>query len=127
MAVESKYVDNILESTKKMLGIISYEYFDADLLNCINSVISSLIQMGIGPEEGFTVDENSEWSSFITDNLKLLQQVRPYVFIKVKLIFDPPTSKALLDSYEAQAKELEWRMYITKDNERINNEGGISQ
>lgn len=104
--------ESILTSTKKLLGLDStYTIFDPDIIIHINTVLANLVQMGIGPAEGLVIeDATSVWSDFIGDS-KLIQQIKTYVFIKVRLIFDPPTNSALYTALENNAKELEVRMY----------------
>lgn len=110
--------ERILSSIKKLLGLNdSITVFDNDIAIHINTVFASLAQAGVGPKDadgnniGFKITTGNEvWSDFTDDNI-LLENVKSFVYIKVKLIFDPPTSSALLDAYNAQAKELEWRLY----------------
>ena len=84
--------ESILTSVKKMLGPEEdYEHFDPDLIIHINSVLATLNQLGVGPDEGFSIeDKNAKWSDFITDE-RLLNLVPTYVYLKVRLLFDPPT------------------------------------
>ena len=86
-------MESILTSIKKLLGITEeYEQFDQDIIIHINSVLSVLTQLGVGPTEGFSIkDEKSVWTDFIEDGLKL-EAVKSYVYLKVKLLFDPPPS-----------------------------------
>lgn len=104
--------DSILNTTKKMLGLTSeYTAFDDDIIIHINSVFSNLSQMGVGPEEGFTIsDSSSVWSDFIEDK-KFIDNVRSYMYLKVRLMFDPPSSSTILESMNNQIKELEYRLY----------------
>ncbi len=106
--------DSILTSVKKMLGIAEqYEHFDADLLMHINSVFSILRQLGVGPADGFMIeDKSSIWSDFISDESKYML-AKSYMFLKVKLLFDPPLSSAVLECYKTQISEYEWRLNIT--------------
>lgn len=106
--------DSILTSVKKMLGIVEeYEHFDADLIMHINSVLAILTQIGIGPPEGFMIDDKTaEWSEFIGGSAELTM-VKSYVFLKVKLLFDPPLSTAVLECYKTQISEYEFRLNIT--------------
>ncbi len=109
---------NILTSIKKLLGINeSITVFDADIILHINTVFANLAQMGVGPKDsegkniGFRINDGSEeWSDFTSDDI-LMENVKTYVYIKVKLVFDPPTTGPLIDAYTNQAKELEWRLY----------------
>lgn len=108
--------DSILTSVKKMLGIAEeYEHFDADLLMHINSTFSILHQLGVGPADGFMIeDKNSIWSDFISDESKYML-AKSYMFLKVKLLFDPPLSSAVLECYKTQISEYEWRLNITAE------------
>lgn len=105
--------DSILLTIKKLLGIgDDYEYFDEDIIIHINSVLMILNQLGIGPVTGFSIsDESATWSDFV-DNLSMLEAVRSYVYIKVRLLFDPPTSSFTITALENQIKELEWRLNV---------------
>lgn len=105
-------MDSILTSIKKLLGISSdYTHFDDDLIIQINSAFSALTQLGVGPIEGFEItDATSTWSEFIDD--PRLNFAKTYVQIKVKLAFDPPTSAALIESYNRQLDELTWRLTV---------------
>lgn len=107
--------NSILLSTKKLLGLTEdYTEFDTDIIIHINTVLSNLIQMGVGPQDGFTVTGESEtWSSF-TSNDSLIQQVKSYVYLSVRLLFDPPTNSFVIDSINRQRAELEWRLYVQK-------------
>lgn len=108
--------DSILTSVKKMLGIAEeYEHFDADLLMHINSVFSILHQLGVGPADGFMIeDKSSIWSDFISDESKYML-AKSYMFLKVKLLFDPPLSSAVLECYKTQISEYEWRLNINAE------------
>lgn len=109
--------NSILTSIKKLLGITEeYEHFDADIIMHINSVFMILTQLGVGPSEGFTiVDETAEWNEFIGEDDKNFQAVKTYVYMKVKLVFDPPLSSAVLDSMNRTISELEWRLNVASD------------
>ncbi len=109
-------MESILVSIKKMLGIDeSYTCFDVDILMHINSAFTVLTQLGVGPAEGYAIkDANDTWDAFLP--VKPLQEfVKSYVFLKVKLIFDPPTSSAVLESYKNSVSELEWRIQVLND------------
>jgi hypothetical protein len=109
-------MESILTSVKKMLGIPEdYEHFDADLIMHINSVFMILTQLGVGPAEGFTImDEDATWNDFIQDNKKI-QSVKSYMYLKVRLLFDPPLSSAVIDSMTRLINELEWRLNVAVD------------
>ncbi len=104
-------MESILTSIKKMLGILEeYEHFDMDIIIHINSVLSILTQLGIGPPEGFSIkDKEAVWTDFIPDN-PCLESVKSYVYLKVKLLFDPPLSSAVTESTNRLISELEWRI-----------------
>lgn len=110
--------EKILSSIKKLLGLNDgVTVFDTDIVIHINTVFANLTQMGVGPQDdegkniGFRISTGNEvWGDFTSNDI-LIENVKTYVYIKVKMVFDPPTSSALIDAYNAQAKELEWRLY----------------
>jgi hypothetical protein len=110
--------DSILTSVKKLLGLTEeYDAFDADIIMHINSVFTILTQLGIGPSDGFMIeDKNNKWSEFIED-MRLYQLVKSYVWLKVKLLFDPPMSSAVMECYKAQINEYECRLRIVNETE----------
>lgn len=119
-------MESILTSIKKLLGIeADYYDFDADLIMHINSVLSILTQIGVGPSEGFIIeDDSATWSDFLSDTeLVNLAAVKSYIHLKVKLLFDMPSS-SVADQINKLISELEWRLYIIADNTRIDEEGG---
>lgn len=109
-------MDSILTSIKKTLGIVEeYTHFDEDLVMHINSVLSILNQIGVGPSEGFSIkDERDTWTDFIPGSQKL-EFVKSYVYMKVKLLFDPPVSSAVIESTNRMLSELEWRIQVATD------------
>lgn len=110
-------MESILTSIKKLLGIVEeYEHFDADIIMHINSAFSVLTQLGVGPEEGFRIEDASTvWSDFLYDDPRL-EMVRTYVYLKVKLVFDTSSSSsAVIESINRQIQELEWRINVTVD------------
>ncbi len=111
-------MDSILTSIKKLLGITEdYECFDQDVIIHINSAFSVLTQLGVGPEAGFFIEDSSAiWSDFVSDTSKL-EFIKTYIYLKVKLVFDPPTSSAVIDAINRQISELEWRINVTVDPE----------
>lgn len=106
-------MESILISIKKLLQISEDDTaFDADIIMHINSVFMILWQLGIGPSKGFFIeDETAEWSDFIEDGLNL-ELVKSYVYLKVKLLFDPPTSSFVMESMNRQIAEFEWRLNV---------------
>ena len=107
---------SILTSIKKLLGVAEdYSGFDEDIMTHINSVFLNLTQLGVGPEEGFMIkDGTAEWEDFINDSTQL-QAVKTYVYLKVKLLFDPPLSSSVTESINRMIAELEWRLNAAVD------------
>ena len=109
--------DSILTSIKKLLGITEdYDYFDQDIIMHINAAFMVLTQLGVGPSEGFLItDDTDTWSDFIDDSTNL-GSIQSYVYMKVKLMFDPPQNSFTVDSMTKLVNELEWRLNIAADN-----------
>lgn len=109
------YMDSILTSIKKLLGITEeYEHFDPDIIVHINSAFMILNQLGVGPEEGFSIkDKSSTWNEFLSGSN--LEAVKTYVYLKVKLMFDPPLSSTVIEAIKSQISELEWRLNVSTD------------
>lgn len=109
-------MDSILTSIKKMLGIEEeYTHFDDDIMIHVNSALMVLNQLGIGPDGGFDIaDKTSLWSDYIGTDTNL-QGIKTYIFLKVRLIFDPPSSAFLVEIFERHIKELEWRLMVQKE------------
>ena len=108
-------MESILTSIKKLLGIMSdYTNFDDDIIIHINTAFAMLNQLGVGPEGGFMiVDANSRWEDYTTE--KNLNMVKTYIYLKVRLLFDPPTSTALIESINRTLSEIEWRIFLEGD------------
>jgi hypothetical protein len=106
-------MDSILISIKTMLGLDEdYDAFDTDVIVHINSAIMVLTQLGIGPEEGFTVTSKDDaWDEFIGESTNL-EAVKTYIYLKVRIVFDPPTSSFVMESMLNQIKEYEWRLNV---------------
>ena len=109
--------ESILTSIKKLLGIDeNYTHFDADIVMHINSAFSILTQMGVGPANGFSISGKDEtWSAFITAKPNIFSLVKSYVYMKVRLLFDPPLSSAAIESINRQISEFEWRLFVAAD------------
>jgi hypothetical protein len=107
---------SILSDTKKALGIASdYVVFDPEITMFINSALATLNQLGIGPANGYVIaNANDTWDEFIADNMKL-EPVKSYVYLRVKMLFDPPQLGFLLDEYRKQLDELTWRIMVVED------------
>ncbi len=108
--------ESILTSIKKLLGIAEeYEHFDADIIMHINSVFSILTQLGVGPSNGFSIeDKEANWHDFIGEDNRI-EMVKSYIHLKVKLLFDPPLSSAVMEAMNQMIKELEWRLNVAVD------------
>lgn len=112
-------MESILTSIKKMLGIAEdYTHFDADIITHINSVFADLAQMGVGPSRGFRIDDSTDiWDDFVSDNM-LLNSVRSYMELRVKILFDPNAmGSSTLAAYERQIQQWEWRLNIAAESE----------
>lgn len=116
MMDEKKVRNSILLSVKKSLGINpDMTQFDPDIIMCINSALNNLTQLGVKPANGFSISsDEEEWGQLIGDEQRL-NLVKSYVFLKTKMIFDPPTIGGLLNAHQEQIKELEWRINAQVD------------
>lgn len=116
--------ESILTSIKKLLGIDdAYTHFDPDIVMHINSVFAILTQMGVGPANGFSISGKDEnWSAFISDRPDVFSLVKSYIYLKVRLLFDPPLSSAAIESINRQISEFEWRLFVAAD--PVENTGG---
>ena len=107
---------SILTSIKKLLGIAEEDAsFDQDIIMHINTVFAILAQLGVGPANGFSIeDDGAIWSDYLgnTTNLEL---VKSYIYMKVRSMFDPPTSSILADAMNKNISELEWRINTMVD------------
>jgi len=110
--------DSILTSTKKILGIAEeYTAFDFDIVTHINTAFFTLTQLGIGPTNGFMIeDESATWSSYISNDLQL-NSVKTYIYLRVRLLFDPPTMSYVLTAFHDQLHELEWRLSVHREDD----------
>lgn len=109
--------DSILTSTKKILGIAEdYTVFDLDIITHINTAFSTLTQLGVGPAEGFMIeDATALWADYFTDGDIQYNSVKSYVFLRVRHLFDPPTTSYLITASEKQIEELEWRLNVHRE------------
>ena len=108
-------MESILDTVKKLLGIqAEYTNFDEDIIVHINTAFATLNQLGVGPAEGFYVDDKTVfWDEYITT--VNMQMIKSYIYLKVRILFDPPTSSVLMDSMNRSIAELEWRLYLEGD------------
>ncbi len=103
--------EKILTSTKKILGIAdTYTAFDLDVITHINMAFSNLNQLGIGPIDGFVIDDNTAIWADLNLPLNQLSMVRTYVYLKTRMVFDPPSTSFVIDAMQKQIGELEWRL-----------------
>lgn len=117
-------MDSILNSIKKLLGIPEdYDHFDPDLIMHINSVFSILTQLGVGPPNGFFIeDEIPTWNDYISNDNRL-ELVKSYMNLKVRLLFDPPLSSAVMESMNRMISECEWRLNFAVEFKEDDNGG----
>lgn len=108
--------DSILTSTKKVLGVAEdYIAFDPDFILYINGVFSTLNQLGIGPSDGFMIEDKADtWDTFIGDDIRF-NSVKNYMCLRVRLLFDPPATSFVLAAVQEQIKELEWRLNTQRE------------
>ena len=109
--------DSILNTVKKLLGLPKdYSPFDLDVIIDINSVFMSLRQLGVGPDKGFSISGPDEtWQMFLGNYEIDFEAVKTYVYLKVRLIFDPPSSSFTLESINRMIQELEWRLNLQSE------------
>lgn len=115
-------INSILNSIKKLLGIEeAYIQFDPDIVIHINSAFTTLLQLGVGPVEGFSIaTTNAQWSDFFGARSDI-ELVKTYIYLKVRLFFDPPQTGYLIEAYNKQVSEIEWRLQVQTD---VQTEGG---
>lgn len=107
---------SILVSVKKILGIsANYTPFDLDIITHINTAFSSLNQLGVGPIDGFEIQDSGPVWSDLSIPINQLGMVRTYVFLKVRMLFDPPTTSFHITAMENQIREHEWRLSIFRE------------
>lgn len=106
-------MESILTSIKKLLGMTEdYTAYDDQIIIHVNSVFMILTQLGIGPEDGFVIkDKEAVWNDFVSDETKL-ELVKSYIYLKVKLLFDPPSNSSVIESINRQINEFEWRLNV---------------
>ena len=109
---------NILDDIRKLMGPDTVSIFDQDLLIHINTFVADLTQVGVGPAAGIFVDENTTWNQLIT-NPMLLTQVRTYVYLKTRLVFDPPSSGFTTTALKEAADEILWRINVDAETEEV--------
>jgi hypothetical protein len=108
--------ESILTSVKKVIGLAAdYQAFDPDVVIAINGVFSTLNDLGIGPDEGFQItDDSATWDQYLGSDIRL-NNVKTYMWLRVRMIFDPPTVSFVKDAMEKQIAELEWRINVQRE------------
>lgn len=111
--------NSILTSIKKLLGITEEQTdFDMDIIIHINTTLTILNDLGVGPEEGFVIEDSSAtWDEYITDRRKF-DKIKTYVYLKVRMYFDPPQNSSHAEAIKQQISELEWRLNTTVENNK---------
>lgn len=109
-------MSSILDDTKKVLGLeAEYKAFDLDIIMHINSVLATLEQIGVGPFGGFSIkDSSAQWETYL-GNQPMWNSVKTYVYLRVRLLFDPPSTSYLITAYKEQAQEIEWRLSAQRE------------
>lgn len=112
-------MESILNSVKSHIGISEDEtHFDSDIIIHINSIFSILRQMGVGPDKTFSiVDASAIWDDFLDDDD--FNEVKTYMYLRVKMIFDPPASSSVMDAMKRQIDEMEWRLTVSASNKAM--------
>lgn len=106
--------ESILTSVKKRLGIVEeYEVFDEHIIMDINTVFGILNQLGLGKDYFTIQDKSSKWTDFLGDTKKL-EMVKTYMYMKVRMMFDPPAGSAS-EAMKNAIDELEFRIQVTVD------------
>lgn len=118
--------ESILASMKLMLGMEpEYNAFDTDIIIHINSILAKLTQVAVGPEEGFELDStdpiSSKWEDFLGTDSKVLNMAKTYMYLQLRLIFDPPQNSFTQDAIKKEAEELLWRLNVEADKWPANN------
>ncbi len=104
-------MDNVLYTIKKLLGLPNnYDYFDSDVLVDINMVLPVLKQLGVQLDSDLVSDE-SKWEE-LSSSIDVLNIIKPYIFLRVRMVFDPPSNSALFDAIQKRIDELEWRINL---------------
>lgn len=113
--------DSILLSIKKMVGLTDiYDVFDEDIITHINTAFFTLNQLGVSDEAPFRISGDSEvWSDYISDENNF-DAVKTYIYMKVKLVFDPPASSTVLQAYKDSINEYEYRLNVEAENLKEN-------
>ena len=114
-------MESILDTIKQLLGIpTDDDSFDTDVKVNINAAIFTLSQIGIGPSNGYIVTSNTQmWNDYIGGYLINLEGFKDYIYLKTKLVFDPPTNSTTIQAINDNLKELEWRMQLAVETNNL--------
>lgn len=114
--MEEDIYSSILLTIKKLIGVDKdYGVFDIDLIVAINSSFMILNQLGVGPDKPFSITDSSQtWKDFFGDE-EIFALAKSYIYLRTKLLFDPPSSGVLHEAVERQISEFEWRMHVQAD------------
>lgn len=109
--------DSILISVKKILNVpADDDSFDVDIVSHINSAFSNLHQLGVGPPDGFWIeDDDAEWQDFGITSTPILSQLKTCIYLRVRMLFDPPQTSYLIGALEKQIVEHEWRLNVMRE------------
>ena len=115
----SENYDSIFESVKKALNVLPEDRaFDTDIMIHLNSVLAKLNQLGVGPEPPLQVEGYDEtWDQLYSD--PKYGFIRSYIYLSVRLLFDPPSTTTMYEAFQRKIEELEWRLYVLGDEEKI--------
>ena len=116
--------DSILTSIKKLLGIVESDTsFDSELIMLINSALMVIMQEWYGMDHAFRIeDKTATWDDLLGEEEVDYEGIKQYIFLRVKMIFDPPNNSSVIEAMRKEMEDLEWRMYVWKDNIRIDDE-----
>lgn len=107
--------ESILNSIKKLLGPeADYNHFDQDIIMHINTVFVILYQLGVGKKSFMITDDSATWSDYL-DDWTNLEAIKTYIYLKVRLVFDPPSSSSVMEAIKENIRELEWRINVEVD------------
>lgn len=108
--------DSILDTTKQLLGIEKdVTDFDTEILIHINSVFDTFHQLGLGPGTGFKIEDSSKlWSEYIQDT-EHIESIRSLMYLRIRLLFDPPATSFGITAFEKEIEKMEWRLNVQVD------------
>lgn len=112
--------DSILNTIKKLFGPeATYDAFDTDLIIHINTYLRVLNQLGVGVQNFRITGADEIWEDFLGENEALLDEVKTYLYLRVKTVFDPPSSSIVMNAIKEQVDELTWRLRVSGEHEAI--------